>query len=119
MKHAFMLTALVLVASLAVGQTLQTAKVFEKHYGAASFKADTNYVTTATLAQRYVTVTVSYDTTAGTTIAYFCPNNDSTNAQPIFPGTGGSYGDTFTFKQWGLKFFRIKGAVPITVRITP
>jgi len=84
----------------------------EKHYGAASFKADSLYVFNGT--NRWVTLTASLDTTAGTTIAYVCINNDSTNAFPLTYGIGGNWGASFTEKIWGLKWLRVKGAVPVT-----
>jgi hypothetical protein len=86
-----------------------------KHYGAASFIADSVYVFAGT--GKWVTMTASYDTTAGTTIAYVCINNDSTNAIPLLPGVSGNWGTAICKKIYGLKWFRVKGAVPVSLSV--
>lgn len=83
-------------------------------YGAASFAADSHYVFNGTA--KWVTVTAVFDSTAGTT-AWFCVNNDSTNAIPLRPGVGGAYGDGRTFRVYGLTHYRVKGAFPITTTV--
>ena len=112
MKLFIVLLLCVVIAPLAVGQTVVSDKVWVKHYGAATFKADSVYVSTSNAF--WVTVTISLDTTASAVIPYFCKNNDSTQEQPLVTA-----GDSFTWDVFGLKFFRVKGAVPVTVRIVP
>jgi hypothetical protein len=86
-----------------------------RHYGAASFAADSTGVFDGT--GKWVTLTASYDSTAGTTWAYICINNDSTNAFPLAPGTNGNYGTAYTKHVYGLKWIRVKGAVPVSLSV--
>lgn len=85
----------------------------DRHYGAASFAADSLYVWDG--AGRWVWLSAAYDTTAGTVTPLVCINNDSTNAFPLVPGVNGGYGGTYTGQIKGLKWLRVKGAVPVTL----
>ncbi len=119
MKYFIVVLVLVLSVSLGVAQdyiNAFNAPFCKTAYGAASFKADSNYVW-VNGTNKWFTVTISYDTTAGSTVAYWCRSDDSTKAIPLRPGTGGSYGDARTFKVYGLRWYRVKGAVPVTTVI--
>ena len=112
---------LLLVLSVSLGLAQDYAKTFgapfvKTAYGATYFKSDSTGIKSSTTSQVY-TVTITYDTTAGSTVAYWCAGNDSLNAVPLRPGTGGAYGDGRTFRVKGVRFFRVKGAVPITTVI--
>jgi hypothetical protein len=118
----FMVVCLVLLfASVSFGQSyaLRNQHPWVKtQYGAAVYKSDSNAVWIPTEWQKLpVTVTISYDTTAGTTVAYWAQNDDTTHAIPLRPGTGGAYGDSYTFTTYKLKWYRVKGAVPVTTVI--
>lgn len=114
------LAVVILILACAAGSFAQSYSEIYKapysrtYYGAATFKADSHYVWSR---KGWVTVTVSYDTTAGTTVGYFCAGNDSTNAIAIRPGTGGAYGDVASYRFKDLFFYRLKGAIPHTVTI--
>lgn len=119
MKYFIVVLVLVLSVSLGVAQDYvqREGQPFTKTaYGQTYFKSDSNYVKSGSTAQWY-TVTISYDTTAGSTVAYWCAGNDSTHAIPLRPGVGGGYGDGRTFKVYGLRFYRVKGALPVTTVI--
>jgi hypothetical protein len=83
-------------------------------YGGASFAVDSNFFATP---NGWNKVTAALDSTAGTTTAWICFGNDSLNAIPIRPGTGGSYGDARPFLTRDQTFYRVKGEVPLTVTI--
>lgn len=82
-------------------------------YGTATFKADSHYVHNGS--GKWATVTANIDSVAGTTVAYLCIGNDSTNAIRLNPGTSSAYGLPRTFRVRGASFYRVKGAVPVTV----
>ena len=118
MKALWVVILIVACAAVAGAQSYSSvygAPYSKAYYGAATFKADSHYVWSGS--SRWVTVTASLDTTAGTTMAYFCANNDSTNAIPLYYGIGGNWGSTWTYRFYNLRFYRVKGAVPVRVTI--
>ncbi len=116
MKRFAVVLLLILAASVASAQSY-----VERHgipysrtlYGKASFILDSNAVD----GKGYCKVTAKLDSTAGTTTAWIIFGNDSLNAIPIRPGTGGAYGDGQTFMIRNQTFYRVKGAAPLTVTI--
>ncbi len=116
MKALWVVLLLVLCASVGAAQSYveRNAAPYSKTlYGAATFKADSHYVFAG--ASKWATVTANVDSVAGTVTAYLCVGNDSTNAIPLRPGIGGAYGLPKTFRVYGMTFYRVKGAVPVTV----
>ena len=116
MKALWVVILVVACASVGVAQSyteIYGTPYSKTYYGAATFKADSHYV--APGSARWFTVTASVDTVAGTTVAYLCIGNDSTNAIRLNPGTSSAYGLPRTFRVRGASFYRVKGAVPVTV----
>ena len=110
-----LLVVLCTVTALSQSYVERNGKPYSRTlYGGASFAVDSHY---ATPAIGWMKVTAKLDTTAGTTTAWICFGNDSTNAIPLRPGTGGSYGDGQPFLVRNQTFYRVKGAVPLTVTI--
>lgn len=116
---AFMVAVLVILcAASALSQSYverNKTPLSRTSYGTSTFKADSQYVW-STGASRWVTVKISYDTTASMGKAYVCFNNDSTNAIALVPGVGGSYGEGLPTRVYGLLFYRVKGTgIPVKV----
>lgn len=87
-----------------------------KHYGSAvAFAGDSVWVFNGT--GKWVTLSMSYDTTAGTAIAYVCINNDSTKAIPLMPPVGGGYGEAKQRRVKGLQYLRVYPDVPVTLGV--
>jgi hypothetical protein len=117
MKALLVVLLVVLCASVTMAQSYveRNGNPYSRTlYGGASFAVDSHYVAPAS---GWMKVTAKLDSTAGTTTAWICFGNDSTNAIPIRPGTGGAYGDGQTFLVYRETYYRVKGAVPLTVTI--
>ncbi len=118
MKYLIVIAILSLCASSLTAQSYldeNGTPYCRSYYGSASsFKADSHYVWKGI--NKWVTVQLSVDSTAGTG-AWWCANDDSTNAIHLLPGTGGSYGDTRTIRVKGLHHYRVKGATLVQSEI--